>query len=124
LWRRARRSDVWIDGGVIAIDAGFQDSAGDPEHGRVAVHEYRISATADAQSGKLLTLAPDARILPFMECPSAAARASDLLGAPLRELRSIVLERLAKTNGCTHLNDALRALAEVPVLADELRAAL
>jgi hypothetical protein len=119
--RRARRIDVWIDG-VIRIDAGFQDSAGDPVHGRVAVHEYRIAATADPASGELLTLAPDARILPFMECPSAAARALDLVGAPLGELRSVVLERLAKTSGCTHLNDALRALAEVPVLVSQLRA--
>jgi len=121
--RRARRIDVWLEGGVIAIDAAFQDSAGDPEHGRVAVHEYRIAATADPASGKLLSVVPDPRVLPFMECPSAAGRAADLAGAPLAELRSVVLERLAKTNGCTHLNDALRALAEVPVLLDELRSA-
>jgi hypothetical protein len=57
-----------------------------------------------------------------MECPSAAARALDLLGAPLAELRNVVLERLARTSGCTHLNDALRALAEVPVLLAGLRA--
>jgi hypothetical protein len=119
--RRARRIDVWVDG-AIQIDAAFQDSAGDPEHGRIAVHEYRIAATADPRTGELLSLAPDARILPFMECPSAAARALDLLGAPLAELRKVVLERLAKTNGCTHLNDALRALAEVPVLLSQLRA--
>jgi hypothetical protein len=118
--RRARRIDVWLDG-EIQIDAAFQDSATDPQHGRVAVHEYRITASADLATGTLLSLAPDARILPFMECPSAAARALDLVGAPLSELRSVVLERLARTNGCTHLNDALRALAEVPVLIQELR---
>jgi hypothetical protein len=120
--RRARRIDVWLDG-EIRIDAAFQDSAGDPVHGRVAVHEYRIAAAADPASGRLTSLQPDARILPFMECPSAAARALDLLGAPLAELRSVVLERLAKTSGCTHLNDALRALAEVPVLLERLRSA-
>jgi hypothetical protein len=119
--RRARRIDVWVDG-EIHIDAAFQDSAGDPVHGRVAVHEYRISARADVASGELVALEPDARILPFMECPSAAARALDLLGAPLAELRNVVLERLARTSGCTHLNDALRALAEVPVLLAGLRA--
>jgi hypothetical protein len=120
--RRARRIDVWVDD-LIRIDAAFQDSATDPQHGRVAVHEYCIAATADPASGALLSLAPDARVLPFMECPSAAARALDLLGAPLGELRGVVLERLARTNGCTHLNDALRALAEVPVLVEQLRAA-
>jgi hypothetical protein len=35
-----------------------------------------------------------------------------------------VLERLSKTGGCTHLNDALRALAEVPVLLSALNARL
>jgi hypothetical protein len=39
-------------------------------------------------------------------------------------LRHVVLERLARTKGCTHLNDALRALAEVPVLAERLATAL
>ena len=75
-----------------------------------------------ASSGRLVALEPDARILPFMECPNAAARAKDLIGAPLADLRAVVLDRLAKTNGCTHLNDALRALAEVPVLFAALEA--
>jgi hypothetical protein len=34
----------------------------------------------------------------------------------LADLRQLVLERLRGTAGCTHLNDALRALAEVPHL--------
>jgi hypothetical protein len=37
-----------------------------------------------------------------------------MIGTPLRELRQEVLERLRGTLGCTHLNDVLRALAEVP----------
>ncbi|HET6950054.1 MAG TPA: hypothetical protein VFI47_06755 [Acidimicrobiales bacterium] len=32
-------------------------------------------------------------------------------------------ERIRKTSCCTHLNDALRALAEVPVLAATLTGA-
>ncbi len=122
--RRARRIDVWLDDDAIVIDSGFQDSAGDPEHGRVAVHEYALRARADVATGTLRSVEPVPHILPFMECPSAVARAADVVGVPLGELRSAVLERLPRTNGCTHLNDALRALAEVPVLLDQLRAAL
>lgn len=48
--RRARRIDAWRDGDSLRIDAGFQDSATSPEGGRVAIHEYRIDATAE--SGK------------------------------------------------------------------------
>ena len=123
--RRARRIDVWRDAadGLIRIDSAFQDSAGDPRHGRVAVHEYALRATADPETLEVLTVEPDARILPFMECPSAMGTASAVVGAPLAELRAVVLARLAKTNGCTHLNDALRALAEVPVLLGHLTAA-
>ena len=43
-----------------------------------------------------------------------------ILDAPLADLRDVVLERLARTRGCTHLNDALRALAEVPALIEAL----
>lgn len=118
--RRARRIDVWRDGDVVHIDSGFQDSSGDPDHGRIAVHEYVLRATADAATLSLRTVSPEARILPFMECPSAVATASSVVGAPLAELRAVVLERLAKTNGCTHLNDAIRALAEVPLLLAQL----
>jgi hypothetical protein len=119
--RRARRIDVWDTGDVIVIDSAFQDSASDPDLGRVAVHEYRLCATADPHTMRLLTVDPDPRVLPFMECPSAVDNARELVGVPVADLRAIVLQRLARTNGCTHLNDALRALAEVPVLLAQLR---
>ncbi len=119
--RRARRIDVWLDDdGLIQIDSAFQDSSGDPDHWRVAVHEYGLRATADPDTMTVLSVEPDARILPFMECPSAVNSAGAVIGSQLPELRAVVLERLSRTNGCTHLNDALRALAEVPVLLDHL----
>jgi hypothetical protein len=111
--RRARRVDAWIDD-VIHIDAGFQDSATSPEGGRVAIHEYQVSALADPVSFKLLDLKADPRVLPYRECPAASLNVSRMIGTPLRELRQEVLERLRGTLGCTHLNDVLRALAEVP----------
>ena len=43
-----------------------------------------------------------------------------LTGYPLAGLRRSVLDTLTGIECCTHLNDALRALAEVPVLLDEL----
>lgn len=118
--RRARRIDVWRDGDVIVIDSAFQDSANDPIDGRVAVHEYLLRATADATSLEIITVEPDPRVLPFIECPSAGHKAAAMVGTPLSELRATVLEQLSGTNGCTHLNDALRALAEVPVLLAQL----
>lgn len=113
--RRARRIDVHIDD-TITIDSMFQDSATRPTGDRVAVHEYRLTATADRTTGELLTIDADPRVLPYDECPLASLNVGKILGTPLPELRSVVLEKFSKTEGCTHLNDAMRALAEVPAL--------
>jgi hypothetical protein len=118
--RRARRIDVWVDD-VVHVDAFFQDSCTTPSGVRVAVHEYTLAATADLQTGEVLTLEADPRVLPFDACPGAARNVDRLIGVPLREFRQVVLDRLPGALGCTHLNDALRALAEVPILARSLQ---
>ncbi|MEY4269163.1 MAG: hypothetical protein RLZZ58_379 [Pseudomonadota bacterium] len=118
--RRARRIDVWQDGDGLMIDVGFQDSGTSPVGGdRIAIHEYHV--TARATDGILADLKVDARILPFRECPGAVAHAQRMLGTPLGELRAKVLETLPGTLGCTHLNDVIRSMAEVPQLAVLLR---
>jgi hypothetical protein len=113
--RRARRIDVTL-GETIEIDSMFQDSSTTPDGGRVAVHEYRLTATADRVTGKLLTINADPRVLPYDECPLASLNVGRIVGTPLSELRTVVLEQFPGTEGCTHLNDAMRALAEVPTL--------
>lgn len=123
-FRRARRIDVWREAGTIRIDSAFQDSALVCDGTRVAVHEYALRAVADARSLNLLSVDASPAILPFAECRAAPVNLAALLGTPLADLREIVLERLARTTGCTHLNDMTRALAEVPVLAGYLPADL
>ena len=118
--RRARRIDVCL-GDVIEIDSFFQDSATTPEGGRKAVHEYVVRATADPASQRLLSVTADPRVLPYQECPMAVANVGRMIGTPLTELRTAVLSQLKGIDGCTHLNDALRALAEVPILVRPLR---
>ncbi len=120
--RRARRIDVWKDD-LIRIDAGFQDSATHPDGGRVAIHEYHLAATADPVSRKMLSIEVQPRVLPFPECPGASASAHRILGADLADLRAEVLKTFPGTLGCTHLNDMLRALAEVPALLARLETA-
>lgn len=117
--RRARRIDVWRND-RIHIDATFQDSASTPDGGRVAVHEYLLNAVVDPVAMTLLGVEADPRILPYPECPAAAGNVNRLVGVPLRDLRGVVLRELRRTLGCTHLNDALRALAEVPMLVAAL----
>jgi hypothetical protein len=118
--RRARRIDTWVDDGVLEIDAFFQDSATVPAGGRVAVHEYQLRATADLGSGMLTSVTAVPRVLPYAECPLAVLTVERVVGTPFAVLRERVLEELKGTAGCTHLNDMVRALAEVPVLAKVL----
>jgi hypothetical protein len=114
--RRARRIDLTLDDGVVAIDSAFQDSASTPAGGRAVVHEYRLTATVDAQTQQVLSLQAEPRVLPFAECPGAAANIQRLIGATAAELRAKVLVELKGVAGCTHLNDALRMLADAPGL--------
>lgn len=121
-FRRARRIDVTHDraAGLVRIDSAFQDSAARPDGSRIAIHEYLLRATADAATLELLSIEPEARILPFSECPGAVANTQRLIGRRLSAIRDEVLAQLRGPEGCTHLNDALRALADVPELVSEL----
>jgi len=118
--RRARRLDVWREGGVLKADAGFQDSGTTPSGGRRAVHEYRVHAEVDEQSGLLTQIKAIPLILPFAECPGAVLQLHRLVGQPVVELRSAVAVTLPGILGCTHLNDVVRSLADVPTLARAL----
>ncbi len=114
--RRARRIDVWVDSGQVLVDAMFRDSTREPDGTEVAVHEYRIEAAADA-GGVLGRVVAEPRVLPYPECPAAAPNVDWLVGQPMADLRARVIEVLRGPDCCTHLNDALRSMAEVPVLA-------
>lgn len=119
--RRARRIDVWVDD-AVHVEAAFQDSGLVKAGGRAAVHEYTLGLTADRETLTIRELHAEPRILPFPECPGAVANLKRLEGTTLGALREKVLAELRGTAGCTHLNDALRALADVPALVARLEA--
>lgn len=118
--RRSRRIDLWRQDGVIKVDAGFQDSGSNPDGGRTAIHEYRVHAEIAADTGILTALQVLPLILPYRECPGASVKATRMIGHKVADFRNDVLETLPGTLGCTHLNDVLRALADVPLLAEQL----
>ena len=115
--RRARRIDLWLQNDLIMVDAGFQDSGSNPAGGRTAIHEYRLYAEIDPATSRLVALQALPLILPYRECPGASVKATRLIGSDVREFRDSVVEVLPSTLGCTHLNDVLRALSDVPELA-------
>jgi hypothetical protein len=114
--RRVRRIDV-ISGSEIEIDSMFQDSSTTPTGGRVGIHEYSVTAQARTTSWELTAISATPRILPYGECPLAAHAVGSLIGTRLPDLRDGVLTRLAGVHGCTHLNDAVRALSGAGQLA-------
>jgi hypothetical protein len=119
--RRARRIDIWAEDGVLRIDSMFRDSHWNPDGDEEVIHEYEIFGSTDLD-GTLLDVTATPRVLPYTECTGAAPNAAWMVGTDLRTMRSAVLERLRSIDCCTHLNDGLRALAEVPVLAAVLPA--
>jgi hypothetical protein len=84
------------------------------------LHEYQILGTADRETGIVQSVEAIPRVLPYPECPLAAANTSRMVGTALRAMRTEVLGQLRSIDCCTHLNDGLRSLAEVPVLAESL----
>jgi hypothetical protein len=116
--RRRRRIDVLpsSDGTTWEVDAHFRDSYVDDE-GETVVHEYTLLATVDAARETVLAAVATPRVLPWFECPEAAASAGRLAGRTLTSLRAGVRAEFLGATTCTHLNDMLRGLADVGVLA-------
>ncbi|MGY1814038.1 DUF2889 domain-containing protein [Blastococcus sp. SYSU D00820] len=121
-FRRRRRVDVAprADGALVA-EAFFRDSIWTPDGVETVVHEYLVTAVVDPVARRLTEVAAQPRVLPFGTCPAAADQVAALAGEPVPELRRRVAAVLPGVAGCTHLNDALRGLAEVPALAGQAR---
>ena len=118
--RRRRRIDVAPPaqrGGPLRIDAMFRDTWMDLEGREEVLHEYAVEASLDPAGERIEAIAADPRVLPFGECPAAAANVSKLAGQTVAGLRRSVRETLVGTESCTHLNDLLRALGDVAFLA-------
>jgi|HubBroStandDraft_1064217.scaffolds.fasta_scaffold31862_2 hypothetical protein len=115
-FRRRRRIDTWPAGDSTVVDAHYRDSIWGPTHDEVALHEYSLNATIDTASHALSALAVTANVLPFPECPSVVQQVQDLVGLDVTGLRAGVQRELPGILGCTHLNDMLRGLSDVPAL--------
>jgi hypothetical protein len=118
--RRRRRVDVVRSIGDIQVEAMFRDACWDPDGTEESLHEYSLEATVDPSSMVLTSISARPRSLPFPDCQSAGGYVDKLVGTPMSALRRQVTKILVGAECCTHLNDMLRALAEVPVLVGYL----
>ena len=123
LWR-LRALDVWYEDNMICATTQFQDSASLPNSAscRRVMHEYRVTAIIDPCDFVLRAVEVTTGVLPFPTCFAAPASAGRLVGRPVSTFGKLVSMDLAGTAGCTHLNEALKALQDVPAIARALRA--
>jgi hypothetical protein len=119
--RRHRRLDLVSADGAIAVDVLFRDSYMAPDGRETIVHEYTVHGRIDPDSLKIIEIEATPQVLPWLECPLAAASAGNLVGQPLDGLRPHVRSTLTGRETCTHLNDTLRSLEDVIALAGTLR---
>jgi Protein of unknown function (DUF2889) len=121
--RRIRRLDVWRDGDQILVDTMFRDSTVDPDPDQTqrVVHEYALSAVIAGDLSEVLAIGADPRALPFeTDCPYAADSVQLIVGLPPGELRRSVGQVSRGPVSCTHLNDLMRTLADIPHLVELL----
>jgi hypothetical protein len=120
--RRHRRVDVTPVDGALEIDAFFRDSYWEPDGTEMALHEYNVAARVDATELTLVDVTATPRVLPFPECQWAPEHVVLLVGRPVQSFRADVQTTLTELQACTHLNDMLRCLTEVPALATVIAA--
>jgi hypothetical protein len=125
-WMRRRRcvdvsvGDPGDPGGRFSVWAMFRDCVGEPGGGEVVLHEYEVEVEGVGNLIEAVRARP--RVLPFPECPGAAASVGKLAGQTLAELPEAVPETLVRVSSCTHLNDLLRALGGAAPLVERARA--
>jgi hypothetical protein len=108
--------------------AMFRDSYARPDGVTSVLHEYTVTATVaatvtatpagtdrssdDPADERIVACVATPRVLPWAECPGAAASAGHLVGQRVGDLRALVRDDLVGTSTCTHLNDLLASLSQ------------
>lgn len=118
--RRRRLIDVTPAGDRWAVVAVFEDTHASGDGGTTVLHQYAVTATIDATTTMIIRCSAAPQVLPWAECPSAADSAERLVGTRLVDVRERVRSEFRGTSTCTHLNDLLRSLGDVPALARHL----
>ena len=118
--RRFRRLDLSPTG---EFDAHFRDSHVDGAGVETILHEYTVEGSIDASTRTVATVEANVRVLPWQECPGAIGSATRIQGMTLSQIRDRVRAEFVGISTCTHLNDTLRAIADLDALLN-LRAGL
>jgi hypothetical protein len=113
--RRFRRLDL---GPAGESHAHFRDSHVDGDGVETIVHEYTVEGSIDAPTRTVASVEAMVRVLPWQECPGAIGSAARIQGMTLSAMRDRVRTEFVGISTCTHLNDTLRAIADLDALSD------
>jgi len=117
--RRLRRLDLGpIDAGSVDFSAHFRDSHVDGDGDETIVHEYTVTGSVDTSSRTITAVTANVQVLPWQECPGAIGSAARVEGMSLSDMRARIRTEFVGTSTCTHLNDTLRAIADLDALLD------
>ena len=111
--RRLRRLDLNPDDG---FSAHFRDSHVDGDGVETIVHEYTVVGALDTSTRTVTSVDASVQVLPWQECPGAIGSAARVAGMTLADMRARIRTEFVGTSTCTHLNDTLRALADLDAL--------
>jgi hypothetical protein len=114
--RRRRRLDLLPSGSSgehWAFDSHFRDSYRDALGEETVVHEYVVKGSLNDRMTHIDQVQTEARVLPWLECPSAVGSSARMSDKLLAQLRVQVRNEFVGTSTCTHLNDAFRFVSDV-----------
>jgi hypothetical protein len=114
--RRRRLVEIHPRSDGLDLVAHFRDSYTDPDGIERGLHGYVVTGHV-AADGTIEALLATGVVLPGPECWRATASTERLLGVSLRDVDQVAKTDLLGRGTCTHLNDTLRALADVAELA-------
>jgi len=116
--RRSRLLTVGAGaGGSPQIVLAHRDTYADPDGVARRLHEWTAHTSLD-DLGRFGPVRVEAGRLPWVECPVAGLSGGRLEGRRPAEVEADVRDGFHGISTCTHLNDALRGLAEVGDLLD------
>lgn len=117
--RRFRRLDLGpVDAGSAEFGAHFRDTHVDGDLVETIVHEYTVAGSVDTSTRTVTSVTATVQVLPWQECPGAIGSAARARGMALSQMRDRVRGEFVGTSTCTHLNDTLRAIADLDALLD------
>jgi hypothetical protein len=107
-----------IERAGVAVWAMFRDSYARDDGVITVLHEYSVAATLTPDGERIEQCVATPRVLPWAECPLAAASAGRMVGHRVTDLRGLVKSDLVGTSTCTHLNDLLASLSQADHLIE------